>query len=330
VTSFEVGRWIAGSDYFKGIVDEVRIYSRALDLEEIRAVMNAPIAGSHPGLSGSAIHMEIPQEDSEPYARAAIGDFVDRSPDRAPTVLPAIDIRLKQHVYEPGETVSAANYWISNPSGHNREVEVKTWLATSGRFPTYVGKAALDGLITLPAALDQDLGPCPLFSLGADFKEGSYEFNTRVIDPITGDTLAQDVNSFIVTREGRISGARPPASLSEGIRPIPLLDCRRSNLEQGCLAQMDGYRITNIGDQSVALELKVWFETPGSEPIPLFALGGDRSLVLPAGSELSLDALASLLPEEQFAVATCQLRVRVLDWTTGDCLCESTSQLMIP
>ena len=37
-----IGRRATGS-YFSGILDEVRIYSRALSVEEIQAVMNTPL-----------------------------------------------------------------------------------------------------------------------------------------------------------------------------------------------------------------------------------------------------------------------------------------------
>jgi hypothetical protein len=43
VTSFEMGRWIAGTEYFKGLLDEVRIYRRALNQSEINALIAAPI-----------------------------------------------------------------------------------------------------------------------------------------------------------------------------------------------------------------------------------------------------------------------------------------------
>ncbi len=41
-TAFEIGRGVGGTEYFKGIIDEVVVYSRALSLTEIQALMTVP------------------------------------------------------------------------------------------------------------------------------------------------------------------------------------------------------------------------------------------------------------------------------------------------
>ncbi len=326
VTSLEIGRWIAGSKYFKGIIDEVRIYNRALGPEEIRTIMSMPVTGAQPVLSGSPVRMNIVQNDSAAENEVDAG----RSLPAAPVVRPSVDIRLSRHVYEPGESVTAESYWISNPSGYDREVEVKTWLAASGQSLAAVGQHGLDGLLTLPAGLDRDFGPVSLFLLGTGFKAGSYQFNARAIDPVTGDILAQDLNPFVVagedgTHDRSISARRDPEEvpMSHAEDPVggPL---------HGGFMQLEGYRIANDSDQPVTCELKIWLEATAVVPVPLFALGGEGSLVLPAGSELTLDSLDSLLMDKHLASGTYQLRVRALDWATGESLCETTALLQIP
>jgi hypothetical protein len=43
VTSVTLGRWVSGSEYLNGRIDEVRIYNRALTASEVTSVMNSPI-----------------------------------------------------------------------------------------------------------------------------------------------------------------------------------------------------------------------------------------------------------------------------------------------
>src|SRR5438128_12635332 len=46
-TSLQIGRVLDGSDYLRGTVDELRVYSRALSQTEIQSLMNIAI-GSQP------------------------------------------------------------------------------------------------------------------------------------------------------------------------------------------------------------------------------------------------------------------------------------------
>jgi hypothetical protein len=54
------------------------------------------------------------------------------------------------------------------------------------------------------------------------------------------------------------------------------------------------YMVSNIGSDTVAVELKIWLESMGGAAIPLISIGADGSLVFDAGETLTLDPLASV------------------------------------
>jgi hypothetical protein len=51
--------------------------------------------------------------------------------------------------------------------------------------------------VVFPAGLDVNLGPLPLLP-AAGLPMGQWEFSCRILDPVTGKLLAEDLNGFIV------------------------------------------------------------------------------------------------------------------------------------
>jgi len=64
--------------------------------------------------------------------------------------------------------------------------------------PIGVVNVGADGSLVLPAGTDVDLGPLPILPVTAALPRGDYEFSCRMLDPVTGELLAEDLNLFEV------------------------------------------------------------------------------------------------------------------------------------
>lgn len=95
-----------------------------------------------------------------------------------------------------GDTVTASVFRLANPGAEAIAVEWKSWLEGPGFDPIPLINAGADGSLVLQAGLDVDIGPVPLFTVAPATPRGRYEWNCRLIDPVTGETGSTDVNFF--------------------------------------------------------------------------------------------------------------------------------------
>ncbi len=109
---------------------------------------------------------------------------------------PTCDIQLSQVTYSDGDTVNADVFRIANLTSAPIAVEWKVWLGLPGAPPLSVFNLGADGSFVLPADFDVNLGPVPLVPVTADLPSGDYEFSCRLLDPVTGKLLVEDLNSF--------------------------------------------------------------------------------------------------------------------------------------
>jgi hypothetical protein len=282
VASFQIGRSASRTEYFKGSIDDVRVYSRALTQDELKAAMNTPV-GSVTGIgqasaAATAAYSEMTVM-AEPVAQAA---EVASQPTSQPAASPRLEIQLDKQAYRPGETVSVERFHSSGAQG--RDVEVKTWMS-------------LPGVPAIP--LDLDPGATPILEIAADAPAGAGEVNARLVDAVTGDVLAEKSRPFTI-------GGRGARSVMPAVVP--------GDKEDGVVLERfgDQYVLSNRGTSEVTVELKVWMETPGGAPASVLSGGADSSLVLQAGAVLTLDSLSD----------SELLRARVLDAVSGDILGE--------
>jgi len=111
---------------------------------------------------------------------------------------PDCSIGLNQANYVDGDTITIDTLRITNPGLGSVSVEWKMWFKTpSAPTISYVNIGA-DGSITLPASFAQDFGPMELSSVTADMQRGSYEIGSRLINPLTGKLLAEDISKFTI------------------------------------------------------------------------------------------------------------------------------------
>ena len=111
----------------------------------------------------------------------------------------AFDITMSQSTYVVGETVSAPEFRVRNPSSAPVAASLRVWLNVP-----IVGEVTLidvgdDGSFLLPPNLNQNLGPFDLFVVTAGFPpKGNWQFNSRIENPTTGALISEDINKFVI------------------------------------------------------------------------------------------------------------------------------------
>ncbi len=344
-TTFQMGRWINGSAYFKGTLDEVRIYSRALGQSEIQALMKSSVVGlsslqsgggtaaSLEGALSDASSLEARLSDGASEGDAPRMDQTLLSPDRSELVEnPAqVNIRMSQQSYGPDEAVIASTYRLSNPAQRERSIELKTWLTAPREQPLSIGNAGPDGLYVFPAGLDEEYGPVTLLHVGEDAAEGIYEFGARLLDPVTGDPIAEDIRRFYVSAASAGGRRNGPSDLSLRENQVVNIDARPASAEYyfGDIVSLADFKIENTGLEAAQIELKVWLEAPGRNPIPLFSMGENGMLVLPPGSDMHLDPLPAFAVSAKIPGGIYVLRSRALDPATGKVVADSSARFVI-
>ena len=109
-------------------------------------------------------------------------------------------IEMSQASYVNGETVTASTFRLANPTAEPVVVELKVWIGTPipGLPVVSMFNVGADGSFVVPAGLDADFGPFPVFPVGAGLPRGSYEFSSRILHWVTGELLSEDLNPFAI------------------------------------------------------------------------------------------------------------------------------------
>jgi hypothetical protein len=318
-TVFEIGRWFNGSEYFKGSIDELRVYNRALSQDEIKAAMAISLAEEvavtqASAASGTSQEVAAMVATEDAVVEEAVTEEAAAIQDPGlPTVSDvSVNAHLERQAYRPGQTVKADSFWISNPSQQKLKVELKTWLELPGISPISIGNVSTDEVLALAPEFNQDYGEIQLFKVSKNSPSGTCEFNARLLDPATGDILSEDINSFSI--RGSASSKTP------GTAPTPNVVLEVSATESGYQ-----YIITNKGTETATVELKVWIEASEGNRIPVYSLGANGSLVLPAGADVTLDPLSSF----QISSGTYLVKSRILAQVTGQVLFEGVNDLIL-
>jgi len=164
-------------------------------------------------LTGTAedvvLHFNINPPPAEPAAvTAAVGlGPIDEAPPFRIVSFPNrgaapagtfVDIQLSQDVYVAGETVTATTFRLGNLGADPGKIELKVWAEGPGTPPAPVINQGAAGNIQLPAGFDHNFGPAPLFPVTALFNPGNYILGARIINPVTGELLSEDLNPFVV------------------------------------------------------------------------------------------------------------------------------------
>ena len=108
------------------------------------------------------------------------------------------DIQMSQAVYVDGETVTASVFRFANATSAAVTIELKTWLGLSVDVNIPLLRLGSDSSFILPPGADFNLGPLPLVPVTAGLPRGQYELSCRMLDPVTGELLTEDLNLFDV------------------------------------------------------------------------------------------------------------------------------------
>jgi hypothetical protein len=106
------------------------------------------------------------------------------------------DIGMSQATYTNGDTVATQFFRLANQTQSDVALEWKAWLTGVGIDPISLLNVGADGSIILPAGLDTDFGAISLFPVTPGIPRGTYGFNCRLLDPVTGETMTLDENLF--------------------------------------------------------------------------------------------------------------------------------------
>jgi hypothetical protein len=104
---------------------------------------------------------------------------------------------MSQTSYSSGEVVSASTFRLVNFETVPLAVELKIWLEIPTSPPASIINMGADGSFILPLDFDQDFGPVDLFPTEG-FPLGTYGISCRLLDPVTGARLSEDLNSFTI------------------------------------------------------------------------------------------------------------------------------------
>ncbi len=132
----------------------------------------------------------------QPIVNGSFDAFITKIGDVDLPAVPICDIQMSQNSYGPGDTVTAAIVRQANPGPLPVALEVKMWLQAPDGTITSFENSGADGSVQLPAGSDENLGPLPLFDVLPETVRGRYEFSCRMLEPLTGQLLAEDRNPF--------------------------------------------------------------------------------------------------------------------------------------
>lgn len=109
-----------------------------------------------------------------------------------------LDITMNKSTYVNGDNVTASGFRLKNTGSSAAAVELKVWLGVPGAAPIAILNLGPDGSFVIPAAFDHEFGPLGLFTVAGTLPRGNYEFSSRMVDPLTGFTLSEDLNPFAI------------------------------------------------------------------------------------------------------------------------------------
>jgi hypothetical protein len=111
---------------------------------------------------------------------------------------PVLQITMNKPNYVNGDSLTATNFKLQNLGPQSVPCELKVWLGAPGIPPIALLNMGSDGSFVLPQGINQELGPITLLVVNAGFPRGQYDFSSRVISPVTGKTLSEDINPFVI------------------------------------------------------------------------------------------------------------------------------------
>ena len=113
--------------------------------------------------------------------------------------VPVLQITMSAATYVNGQTVTAPEFRVQNPSAGPTAVRLRVWLSVPGVGEVNLIDTGEDGSFSLPPGLNQNQGPLSLVQVTPSFPpKGNWQLNSRIEDPTTGVLLSEDINPFVI------------------------------------------------------------------------------------------------------------------------------------
>ena len=207
------------SDFFFGGEGAANEASKALAIHVLPALKPKMVEGCGPGAVGTCsiytpwnINVTVSQarlvtpDDARFVGNSTIPGSADlRSSNLATFAIwkiteptPRCDVQLNQSSFIDGDTVTADVFRLANLSAELTPVEWKVWIGIPGLPPISLVNAGANGDLVLQPGTDFDFGALPLLPVSMVLPRGNYEIGCRILDPITGAPIWEDLNDFEV------------------------------------------------------------------------------------------------------------------------------------
>ena len=108
------------------------------------------------------------------------------------------DIQMSQATYHDGDQVVAQVFRLGNGQPAALAIELKIWFEVPGAGAISLARSGADGSVVLPAGFNQNFGPVSLFPIAPSMPRGTWAFSCRMVNPVTGALLTEDLNAFAV------------------------------------------------------------------------------------------------------------------------------------
>jgi|GEM_PF-2912584 len=157
-----------------------------------------------PGFGAGELVFDAIQLIDDPNQGNTGGDSVGADIDAigailsGPPTIPFCDVVLSASSYAIGESVTATNVRVENPTGAPAAIELKLWRDEPNGQEVGLFQRGADGSWVIPVGGTLDFGPRVLFTIDATFDLGDYEVNCRLLNPTTGAEIGFDRNLFVV------------------------------------------------------------------------------------------------------------------------------------
>jgi hypothetical protein len=147
---------------------------------------------------------------------------------------------------------------------------------------------------------------------------------------VVGYTVANDfptVNPF----QPAYGGGEFDAFVSKIGETLPILEITmsKSAYVNGEAITATGFRLENPGSTEAIIELAVWLEIPGIDPVSILKLGADSSFVLPPTFRQELGPFPLFTVNATFARGSYAFSSRIVDPVTEEFLREDLNPFLI-
>jgi hypothetical protein len=119
---------------------------------------------------------------------------------------------------------------------------------------------------------------------------GNYEFNSRMLHPVTGSLLGEDTNPFAISGTA-VTGDALQSAASAAPPRLDITLSKFGDYSEGDTVSATSLRMSNPGSAVVAAEVKAWLGNHAGQWSTIINVGANGSFSFPAGLDMELRPL---------------------------------------